>query len=104
MRIQQNYAIQNSYNKIGLINFKQNNSSKDYNTVSLNQAKKMADEHNKRSSRNILLSSVLGTAIGTAIGVLTSKKKVKSGLIGGSIGLISGCLVGCMTNTHVSTL
>jgi len=104
MRIQQNYAIQNRYNKIDLINFKQNNSSIDYNTISLNKASKMAEEHNKRSSRNILLSSVLGAATGTAIGTLTFKKKVKSGLIGGLIGLISGFLVGCMTNTHVSTL
>ena len=92
----------NFKSKYNVINFKQNNSAKEYNiNASINQGRKIAEEHNKRSSRNVLLASFLSTAVGTTIGVLASPKKVKFGLIGGLIGLVAGYLGSCITNTHI---
>ena len=94
IHIQQNYLIQSSSRYLNA--FKQN----DINRI-IEERQKVA-EHNKISSRNIMLASVIGLGTGSLTGYLCFKQKTKAGIICGLIGLLTGYLTGSATNTHIN--
>ena len=98
MRIEQNYY--NNLSNIRKINtFKQNSTTpKSEIDKSIVDAREQVSKQNKKSSKKVLLSSILGTGLGAAIGHFCFKQKPKAGLWGGLAGLLAGFIGGCATN------
>ncbi len=102
MRIEQNFCNHNFNSVKNIRTFKQNEAPKSEIDKSIVDARKQVLSQNKKSSKKVVLSSLLGTGVGAAIGHFCFKQKSRAGLWGGLAGLLAGFIAGCATN-RVST-